>query len=75
MKKEFFDKVLNKLVSRKLTVFIVSCVGLFTAKIDGDNWIVVASIYIGAEVVTSTVERLFKAKTKKEEPTPVNEKG
>ena len=75
MKKEFFDKILNKLVSRKLTVFIVSCIGLFTAKIDGDNRIVVASIYIGAEVVTSTVERLFKVKAKKEEPTPVNEKG
>ena len=75
MKREVIDKILGKLISRKLTVFVVSCAGLFSGKLDGDNWVIVASIYISAEVVTSTVERLFKAKTKKEEPVPVNEKG
>ena len=75
MKKEFFDKILNKLVSRKLTVFIVSCVGLFTAKIDGYGWIVVACMYIGAETTTTIARELLKVKNKKEEPTPVNEKG
>ena len=75
MKREVIDKILNKLVSRKLTVFIVSCAGLFSGKLDGDNFVVVACIYIGAEAATTIAERLFKVKTKKEEPTPVNEQG
>ena len=62
MKKEALDKILTKLISRKLMAFIVACAGLFSGKLDGDNWVIITAVYIGAEMVTGTVERLMKAK-------------
>jgi hypothetical protein len=60
--KEKLDLYLNKWLSRKLTVFVIASVGLFLAKLDGDNWTIVATAYISIEGVTNIVERLMKAK-------------
>ena len=60
--KEKIDLYLNKWVSRKLTVFVVASVGLFTGVITSTDWVIVATSYITIEGVTNIVERLFKAK-------------
>lgn len=60
--KEKIDFILSKWLSRKLTVFVIASVGLFLAKLDGDNWTIVATAYISIEGVTNIVERLMKAK-------------
>ena len=60
--KEKIDFILSKWLSRKLTVFVIASVGLFLAKLDGDNWTIVATAYISVEGVTNIVERLMKAK-------------
>ena len=60
--KEKIDFYLNKWVSRKLTVFVVASVGLFTGVITSTDWVIVATSYITIEGVTNIVERLFKAK-------------
>lgn len=57
-RKEKIDFLLNKWVSRKLTVFLIASVGLFTEAITSDNWVIVATAYISIEGVTSIVERL-----------------
>jgi hypothetical protein len=62
MSKEQIDIFLNKWVSRKLTVFVVASVGLFTGVITSTDWVIVATSYITIEGITSIVERLFKAK-------------
>ena len=61
--KEKIDFYLNKWVSRKLTVFVVASVGLFSGVITSTDWVIVATSYITIEGVTNTVERLFKAKS------------
>jgi hypothetical protein len=61
--KEKIDLYLNKWVSRKLTVFVVASVGLFTGVITSTDWVIVATSYITIEGVTNIVERLFKAKS------------
>jgi len=61
-RKEKIDLFLNKWLSRKLTVFVVASVGLFSANLDGDNWTIVATAYISIEGVTNIVERLMKVK-------------
>lgn len=61
--KEKIDLYLNKWVSRKLTVFAVASVGLFTGVITSTDWVIVATSYITIEGVTNIVERLFKAKS------------
>jgi hypothetical protein len=60
--KEKIDFYLNKWVSRKLTVFVVASVGLFSGVITSTDWVIVATSYITIEGVTNIVERLFKAK-------------
>ncbi len=62
-RKERIDLFLSKWVSRKLMAFVIASVALFTARIDSDNWTVVAAIYIGSQAATEIAERLIKAKT------------
>jgi hypothetical protein len=59
---EKVDLFLNKWVSRKLTVFVIASVGLFTASITSTDWVIIATSYITIEGVTNIVERLMKAK-------------
>lgn len=60
MSKEQFDIILNKWISRKLLVFIIACIGLFSAALTSSDWVVIATVYIGIEGVTNIVERLRK---------------
>ncbi len=62
MKKGILDTIVNKLISRKLLVFIVSVVALFTGNITGDNWIVESTAYIGTEAIIDAVVRLKEIK-------------
>jgi hypothetical protein len=62
-RKEKIDLFLNKWVSRKLTVFAVASVGLFSGVITSTDWVIIATSYITIEGVTNIVERLFKAKS------------
>jgi hypothetical protein len=59
---EKIDLLLNKWVSRKLTVFVIASVGLFFGTITSTDWVIVSTSYIAIEGVTSIVERLMKSK-------------
>jgi hypothetical protein len=61
-RREKIDLLLGKWVSRKLTVFVIASVGLFTGSINSDNWVIVATVYIATEGATAIVERLTKTK-------------
>ena len=60
MSRQQFDVILNKLISRKLLVFAIACIGLFNQSLTSSDWVVIATAYIGIEGVTSIVERLRK---------------
>jgi hypothetical protein len=59
---EKVDLFLNKWVSRKLTVFVIASVGLFSGNLTSTDWVIVATSYITIEGVTNIVERLMKTK-------------
>jgi hypothetical protein len=61
-RKEKIDLFLSKWVSRKLTVFVVASVGLFSGVITSTDWVIIETSYITIEGVTNIVERLMKAK-------------
>jgi len=61
------DYILSKWTSRKLMVFFISAFALFTGKLDGDNWVIVSTAYIGGEVILDAVTRLRGIKVKPEE--------
>lgn len=61
-RREKIDLLLSKWVSRKLTVFAIASVGLFSKNLTSTDWVIVATAYISWESATSIVERLMKAK-------------
>lgn len=63
-RREFIDSYLSKWASRKLVVFLVASVGLFTGHIDGGDWVVIAVSYISVEGTTKIVSEIYKAKAK-----------
>lgn len=67
MAKAKVDYILSKWTSRKLMVFFISAFALFTGKLDGDNWVIVSTAYIGGEVILDAVTRLRGIKVKPEE--------
>jgi hypothetical protein len=61
-RQEYIDKYLSKWVSRKLVVFVIASVGLFTGSLTGDNWVVISTAYISIEGFTSVVTQVYKSK-------------
>lgn len=62
-RQELIDKYVNKWVSRKLVVFAVASVGLFTKVIDSGDWVIISTAYISIEGFTSIVTKVYKSKT------------
>ena len=62
MSKEQFDKILSKWISRKLLVFIISTIALFSKFITSTDWIVIARIYLGTETAISIITEHIKNK-------------
>ena len=58
MSKEQIDILISKWISRKLLVFIVACSGLFIGTLTSEDWVIIATAYIGIEGITNIVERL-----------------
>lgn len=61
-RKEKVDLFISKWVSRKLSVFVVASIGLFSGDITSSDWVIIATSYITIEGVTNIVERLMKTK-------------
>jgi len=61
-RQEIADKYLNKFVSRKLIVFVIGSIALFTGKVESNDWVIISSVYISLEGATTIVERILKAK-------------
>ena len=67
MSKEQIDLLVSKWISRKLLVFLIACIGLFFGSLTSNDWVIIATVYIGIEGATNIVERLMKAKINKDE--------
>ena len=59
-RKEKIDFYLKKVISRKLLAWVVGTVALFLGSLDGDNWVVITTVYISLQGATDIVERLKK---------------
>lgn len=61
------DKVLDKLVSRKLSVFVLASIFLVQGYIDGDQWVALSLAYIGLQG-TADIAAAWKSGTILGEP-------
>jgi len=58
MSKRQLDVLLDKLISRKLMVFLIACAGLFIGNLTSSDWVIIATAYIGIQGVTDIVAKL-----------------
>ena len=47
----FLDKYVGRFVSKKLTVLAIACFFLYLGRLTGEQWMWVATIYIGGQSV------------------------
>lgn len=57
-RQEFIDKYFGKAISKIFAVFIIGTIALFSNKLTGSEWTVIATVYIGTERATNTILRL-----------------
>ena len=50
-----WDFFFNKLIPKKFIVFTIATIGLFMHLLDGQQWTIVAGIYIGGNVLRMLV--------------------
>lgn len=58
--KAFIDKYLDFTISKKLTVMIIATLFLWFDKIDNEQWLIVAGIYIGTQTVIDAIMQFSK---------------
>lgn len=58
MSKQEIDIILNKLISRKLLVFLIACIGLFIGNLTSQDWVIIATAYMSIQGFTDIVNKL-----------------
>lgn len=58
MSKQEIDVILNKLISRKLMVFVISCCGLFLGNITSTDWVIIATAYVSIQGFTDIILKI-----------------
>ena len=56
--KRQLDQILNKYVSRKLRVFAVASLALFTQTLTSGDWVIIAGVYIGTQGAIDAIAKL-----------------
>jgi hypothetical protein len=62
MFKNGLDKFLDKIVSRKLLVWITATVLMYGSKITSDDWVLICMIYLGSQGALDIVEKFLSVK-------------
>jgi len=61
-KQEILDKLVGKMVSRKLLVWLVATIGVPLHLLTGEEWMQISMIYIGSQAATSFMLEYAKIK-------------
>jgi hypothetical protein len=62
MLKNGLDKFLDKIISRKLLVWITATVLMYGSKITSDDWVLICMIYLGSQGALDIVEKFLSVK-------------
>ena len=52
------DKILNKVISRKLMVFVIACCALFAGYLTSQDWVIIATAYVSIQGFTDIVAKI-----------------
>jgi len=56
--KQKIDQYLSKYLSRKLMVFFIASIGLFSGTLLSGDWVILATVYIATQGSVDIVEKL-----------------
>jgi hypothetical protein len=56
--KQKIDQYLSKYLSRKLMVFVIASLGLFSGTLTSSDWVIVATAYCSIQGFVDIVEKL-----------------
>ena len=62
MLKNGLDKLLDKIISRKLLVWITATVLIYGSKITSDDWVLICMVYLGSQGALDIVEKFLSVK-------------
>ena len=62
MFKNGLDKLLDKIISRKLLVWITATVLMYGSKITSDDWVLICMVYLGSQGALDIVEKFLSVK-------------
>lgn len=54
------DKFINNYLSRKLMVFFIASIGLFSGTLISGDWVTIAAVYIGTQGAIDAIVKLRK---------------
>ena len=60
MIKPLIDKLLGIVISKKLTVFFIATIFIILGKLDSEQWVNVAMVYIGSQAAVDLMMQLRK---------------
>ena len=58
MVKAWIDRNMEKLISKKMTAWVVSTVLLCTGELNQDNWLSITAVYLGTQGVIDALATL-----------------
>ena len=61
-KQQVLDKLVGKMVSRKLLVWLVATFGVPLHFIDGEQWVMISMVYIGSATASNFIVQYVRAK-------------
>ena len=56
--KEFIDRYFGKTISKTFFVFLIATYAMYYNKINGEQWIIIATTYLGSTKITETMLKL-----------------
>jgi hypothetical protein len=62
IKKEFLDKGISKIMSRKLLVWVIATIGVPLNLLDGEQWMQISMVYIGSQAAKDFIIDYVRAK-------------
>lgn len=61
-KTEAIDRIVEKMISRKMLVWLTATGALLFGTLDSDNWVQVSMVYIGSQAALDVVTGYLRAK-------------
>ena len=58
MNKGIIDKILNFVVSKKLSVFLIGTFFAYNSTLNGEQWINLAMVYIGTQGIIDAIKQV-----------------